>query len=66
MHHYSGSYNFLLGSGAELRGSLSRKPLPEPYHLIVNGTEVASEAARLTNIQLINTGQLFCLLVHEL
>lgn len=58
VHHYGGQANFLIGSGAEIRGSLSRKPLPEPYHMIVNGTEVASQAARLTNIQLINTGWL--------
>lgn len=56
VHHYVSSYLFLLGNGAELRGSFTRKPLPEPYALVVNGSFVADVRQRLTNIQLINTG----------
>lgn len=60
VHHYGGGFEFLVGSGAELRGSFTRKPLPEPYAQLVNGTEVAGFAKRMTNIQLINTGDLQC------
>ena len=55
VHHYGAGFEFILGSGAELRGSFMRKTLPLPYAMLVNGTEVASFAKRMTNIQLINT-----------
>lgn len=58
VHHYVSSYHFLLGNGAELRGSFTRPPLPSPYAMIVNGTEVDNMRLRMTNIQLINTGKL--------
>ena len=57
VHHYVSSYHFLLGNGAELRGSFTRPPLPSPYAMIVNGTEVDNMRLRMTNIQLINTGK---------
>ncbi|KAK9831925.1 hypothetical protein WJX84_005301 [Apatococcus fuscideae] len=55
VHHYVSSYRFLLGNGAELRGSMTRAPMPEPYAMMVNGTQVDEEHFRITNIQLINT-----------
>ncbi|KAK9796972.1 hypothetical protein WJX73_002710 [Symbiochloris irregularis] len=55
VHHYVSSASFLLGNGAEIRGSFKRAVLPEPYALIVNGSAVADPRQRLTNIQLINT-----------
>lgn len=56
VHHYGSSFDFVAGSGAELRGSFIRKTLPEPYVQLVNGTHCADIMPRMTNIQLINTG----------
>ncbi|KAK9804600.1 hypothetical protein WJX73_006245 [Symbiochloris irregularis] len=55
VHHYGSSFDFVAGSGAELRGSFSRKRLPEPYVQLINGTRAADPMNRMTNIQLINT-----------
>ena len=55
MHHYGSSFDFIQGSGAELRTSFVRKPLPLPYGLVVNGSAVSAVGPRMTNIQLINT-----------
>ncbi|EIE18154.1 hypothetical protein COCSUDRAFT_68383 [Coccomyxa subellipsoidea C-169] len=55
VHHYVSSSKFILGSGAELRGSFSRKPLPEPYSLVVDTADLKEDLIRYTNIQLINT-----------
>lgn len=57
LHHTVSNYFFLLGNGAEARGSFSRAPLPDPYALIVNGTYLTNWMQRITNIQLINTGK---------
>lgn len=40
-HHVVPNPRFLLGEGAEVRGSTLRKPLTAPYGYIVNGTEAA-------------------------
>ena len=55
MHHYVSSTTFLLGSGAELRGQMTREPLAWPLALVVDGKSLLSSKARLTNIQLIST-----------
>lgn len=54
-HHVVPNPRFLLGEGAEVRGSRLRKPMPKPYAYIVNGTEAAEYDTRVTNIQLVNT-----------
>ncbi len=46
MHHYVSSSKFILGSGAELRGSFSRKPLPEPYSLVVDTADLKEDLIR--------------------
>jgi len=55
VHHYVSSTTFLLGSGAELRGQMTREPLAWPLALVVDGKSLLSSKARLTNIQLIST-----------
>jgi hypothetical protein len=55
VHHYVSSTTFLLGSGAELRGQMTREPLEWPLALVVDGKSLLSSKARLTNIQLIST-----------
>jgi hypothetical protein len=55
VHHYVADGRFLLGEGAELRGSYKRKPLTYPNALVIDGNFTSNYTARLTNIQLINT-----------
>jgi hypothetical protein len=45
-HHFFGDGRFVLGEGAELRGSENRRPLPEPYFYIVNGSYFADPSTR--------------------
>ena len=46
MHHYVSSSRFILGSGAELRGSFHRRPLEPPYALIVDTADLANDTTR--------------------
>lgn len=46
MHHYVSSSKFILGNGAELRGSFTRKPLPEPYSLVVDTEDLKEDLIR--------------------
>ncbi|KAK9842080.1 hypothetical protein WJX81_007607 [Elliptochloris bilobata] len=55
VHHYVSSTTFLLGSGAELRGQMTRQPLEWPLALVVDTQSVSGTKARLTNILLIST-----------
>ncbi|CAL5223582.1 g6118 [Coccomyxa viridis] len=55
VHHYVSSSAFLLGNGAELRGSFSRQPVKEPYALVIDAAKLKNDTIRYTNIQLINT-----------
>ena len=46
MHHYVSSSKFILGNGAELRGSFTRKPLLEPYSLVVDTEDLKEDLIR--------------------
>lgn len=37
-HHFLGNGRLVYAEGAEMRGSLLREPLPEPYYLFANGS----------------------------
>lgn len=56
LHHSFGDYRFIPGEGSEVRRSPWRNPLPEPYGLIVNGTQFSvNPQSRDTNLHVINT-----------
>ncbi len=46
VHHYVSSSKFILGNGAELRGSFTRRPLPEPYSLVVDTEDLKEDLIR--------------------
>ncbi len=46
VHHYVSSSKFILGNGAELRGSFTREPLPEPYSLVVDTEDLKEDLIR--------------------
>ena len=46
MHHYVSSSKFILGSGAELRGSFHRRPLHAPYALVVDAEDLKNDTVR--------------------
>jgi hypothetical protein len=46
VHHYVSSSKFILGSGAELRGSFHRKPLAAPYALVVDAEDLRNDTTR--------------------
>ncbi len=56
LHHSFGDYRFIPGEGSEVRRSSWRNPLPEPYGLLVNGTQFSENPqSRNTNLHVINT-----------
>ncbi|WPT14353.1 hypothetical protein PSENEW3_00000483 [Picochlorum sp. SENEW3] len=56
LHHSFGDYRFIPGEGSEVRRSPWRNPLPEPYGLLVNGTQFSvNPQSRNTNLHVINT-----------
>lgn len=46
VHHYVSSSKFILGNGAELRGSFTRQPLLEPYALVVDTEDLKDDLIR--------------------
>ena len=46
VHHYVSSSKFILGSGAELRGSFHRQPLAEPFALTVDTQDLKDDIIR--------------------
>ena len=54
-HHHASSYVFLGTLGTETRGKNS--PIPLPYGRVINGTKLADEQWRKTNIELVNQGR---------
>jgi hypothetical protein len=46
VHHYVSSSAFLLGNGAELRGSFSRQPVKAPYGLIIDTSKLKNDTIR--------------------
>lgn len=46
MHHYVSSSAFLLGNGAELRGSFTRQPVEEPYALVIDTAKLKEDKIR--------------------
>jgi hypothetical protein len=46
VHHYVGDQRFIIGNGAELRGSMTQHQLPEPYSLVVDGTKTSETRTR--------------------
>ncbi len=46
VHHYVSSSAFLLGNGAELRGSFSRQPVKEPYALVIDAAKLKNDTIR--------------------
>ena len=46
VHHYVSSSKFILGSGAELRGSFHRRPLERPYALVVDTADLKNVTSR--------------------
>lgn len=46
VHHYVSSSAFLLGNGAELRGSFSRQPVKEPYALVIDTQKLKNDTIR--------------------
>lgn len=55
LHHTFGDYRFIPGEGSEIRRSPMRNPLPDPYALIVKGSDFNDENSRNTNIHVIRT-----------
>eukprot|EP00889_Picochlorum_renovo_P008749 jgi/Picre1/35779/NNA_003239.t1 len=47
LHHSFGDYRFIPGEGLRVRRSPWRNPLPEPYGLLVNGTQFSSAGVRM-------------------
>lgn len=46
VHHYVSSSKFILGNGAELRGSFSRQPVQAPYGLVVDTADLKNDTIR--------------------
>jgi hypothetical protein len=46
VHHYVSSSKFILGNGAELRGSFTRKPVQEPYGLVIDAADAKNDTIR--------------------
>ena len=46
VHHYVSSSAFLLGNGAELRGSFTRQPVKEPYALVIDTAKLTNDTIR--------------------
>ena len=40
VHHFFGNAALLNAEGAELRGSMTVPPLPAPYYLLANGSDL--------------------------
>ena len=49
MHHFFAAAKLVEGEGAELRGTLTDGPLPSPYYVLTNGSELQPPIFRYAN-----------------
>eukprot|EP00884_Botryococcus_braunii_P008862 jgi/Botrbrau1/17978/Bobra.50_1s0067.1 len=55
VHHFFGDYRNVRAEGAEIRGSLTKKPLPAPYGHVFNSSVLLQPSSRASNVHIINT-----------
>ena len=55
MHHIFGPGDFLVGEGAEHRGSMHHAPLQHPYYTTIPADKFTPKDSRLINVHVIST-----------